>query len=61
MAIVPKRKTSKQRRNKRRTHDSLTAVTTTTCSHCSKQTIPHHACTSCGWYKGRQVVDVKNN
>lgn len=53
---LPKRRHSKSRRNKRRTHQvvggNLTAVT---CSNCSAVVLPHNACGKCGFYKGRKV------
>ncbi|UUD37193.1 50S ribosomal protein L32 [Mycoplasmopsis equigenitalium] len=59
MAIVPKRKTSKQRKHLRRTHDSLTATGTRACSNCSKQIEPHVACQFCGFYKNKKVAGFK--
>ena len=32
---------------------------TTKCAHCSKAILPHHVCPHCGYYKGRQVVQMK--
>jgi large subunit ribosomal protein L32 len=55
---VPKRRQSKTRIRKRRTHDSLTAPQTTDCPHCHKPIMPHRVCAHCGYYKGRSVVPV---
>ncbi len=55
---VPKRKTSKSIRDKRRTHQKTEGVPTTECPECGEARLPHHACPSCGSYKGRTVVDV---
>lgn len=57
---VPKRRTSKSRRDKRRTHDSLTAPTWSTCSNCGEPSKPHHVCAKCGHYKGKKVLELKN-
>lgn len=57
MAIVPKRKTSKQRKHKRRTHDVLTSPTLVTCGTCSGKSLPHHACSNCGFYNGKKVIE----
>lgn len=54
--MVPKRKLSKARKRKRRSHLFLTARATTICEHCSQVTLPHRVCPNCGWYQGRQVV-----
>ncbi|MBL0942359.1 MAG: 50S ribosomal protein L32 [Alphaproteobacteria bacterium] len=55
---VPKRKTSKSKRNMRRAHDSLTVVQSAECSNCGSRKLSHHVCSSCGHYKGRHVVKV---
>lgn len=59
MAIVPKRKTSKQRKHKRRTHDSLTLPNLVVCSNCSNKRKQHHTCLFCGFYNGRKIVAFK--
>jgi large subunit ribosomal protein L32 len=56
---VPKRKTSKSKRDMRRTHQKTAAATTTACPQCGEATLPHHACPSCGTYKGREVIEAK--
>jgi len=53
---VPKRKTSKSRRDKRRTHYKLTKPNIGTCSHCHQPKLPHRACPNCGYYNGRLVA-----
>jgi large subunit ribosomal protein L32 len=55
---VPKRKTSKSRRDKRRTHDRLAAPATSTCPQCGAPKPPHRVCGSCGTYKGRTVIET---
>lgn len=56
---VPKHKTSKSRRDKRRTHQKIDAVNTVECPQCGASKLPHHACKACGTYKGREVLDVE--
>lgn len=53
---VPQNKISKARRNKRRSHDALSAVTAVECSNCGELKRPHHVCPSCGHYDDREVV-----
>ena len=55
---VPKRKTSKSKRDARRTHQKLTGIDTTTCPRCGEAKLPHHACQECGDYKGRTVINT---
>ena len=54
---VPKRKTSKSRRDRRRTAKTrLSLASTNDCPQCKAPKRPHHVCTNCGTYRGRQVV-----
>ena len=55
---VPKQKTSKARRDKRRAHDHLSAPAASTCPQCNAPKVPHRVCASCGTYKGRTIIEV---
>ncbi len=56
---VPKRKTSKARRDKRRAANiKMTAPHLVECKSCHEKMMPHHVCPSCGKYKGEEVVAV---
>ncbi len=55
---VPKRKTSKSKRDKRRTHQKTGAPSISTCPQCGEAKLPHHACSDCGDYKGRTAINV---
>lgn len=57
MAIVPKRKTSKARRDKRRANWKLKKLPTLRiCDHCGMYHLFHRVCKHCGYYRGRQVI-----
>ncbi|MDR1409197.1 MAG: 50S ribosomal protein L32 [Oscillospiraceae bacterium] len=57
---VPKRKTSKARRDRRRSSVwKLTAPTLEKCPKCGEYKRPHRVCTACGQYKGREVIQTK--
>ncbi len=56
---VPKRKTSKARRDKRRSHDGLTAPAVSACPQCGAPKAPHRVCGSCGSYKGRTIIETE--
>ncbi len=56
---VPKRKTSKARRDKRRTHFKLKAINVIECPHCHEPKLPHRVCPHCGKYKGEEIIEVK--
>ncbi len=53
---VPKKKVSRSRRDKRRSHHRLGAETHVECPNCGERTRPHHVCAECGYYRGREVV-----
>ena len=52
----PKRRVSKARRDRRRSHDALSRPAGSTCPECGEVKIPHRACRSCGTYRGREVL-----
>lgn len=56
---VPKRKVSKTRQRKRRTHKKATAPTVVECDKCLQPKLPHRVCPHCGHYAGRHVIDVE--
>lgn len=53
---VPKKKTTKSRRDMRRSHDRITLANHVECPNCGERTLPHHVCRSCGYYRDREVV-----
>lgn len=55
---VPKKKTSKSKRDMRRAHDSLTAPGLSVCPQCKEPKQPHRVCLSCGTYKGKEVKGI---
>ena len=56
---VPKKKSSKSRRNMRRQTwvNRVSSPSTVTCPNCNEPKRPHSVC-KCGHYKGRAVVHV---
>ena len=54
---VPKRKVSKSRRDKRRTHQKTAVPTLSVCPQCKETKLAHHVCHHCGYYKGRTVIE----
>jgi large subunit ribosomal protein L32 len=55
----PKRRHSKSRTAKRRTHDALKPLTLGQCPQCHESKRPHQVCLHCGYYKGRPVRQVE--
>ena len=58
---VPKRRTSVTKKNKRRSHDALTAPNVISCPECGESPMMHHACPPCGMYRGRKVINVEKD
>ncbi|NNN16184.1 MAG: 50S ribosomal protein L32 [Acidimicrobiaceae bacterium] len=56
---VPKRKTSKAKGASRKASAwVLNVPSRSVCPSCRVSKRPHHVCPNCGWYKGRQAVEV---
>lgn len=60
----PKRRHSNTRTRKRRTHDVMKVLAMQACPTCASrdQRTPlarHRVCSVCGFYRGRQVLQVK--
>jgi len=56
---LPKRKHSTARGRKRRTHWKVKATCFGVCPQCKQVKLAHKACVTCGYYDGRQVIEVK--
>ena len=56
---VPKRKTSKARRDSRRANSwKLSLPGIVECSQCHQPKLAHRVCKKCGYYDGRQVINM---
>lgn len=58
---VPKKKVSVSRRNNRRSHHALGAPSLTECPNCGETKLPHHVCSSCGFYRDREVTEPQGS
>ena len=56
---VPKRKTSKSRRNKRRSHHRINFANVIEDKKSGGYRLSHHIDMKTGFYKGRQIFDPK--
>ncbi len=54
---VPKRKTSRARRGKRRAHQGLSLPPSAVCPRCKAPKVPHRVCPSCGYYKNKAFLE----
>lgn len=57
---VPKRKVSRMKRGNRRAHDALSAPAYVEDKESGELRRPHHIDLKTGKYRGRQVLDVKD-
>ncbi len=57
--IAPKSRTSKAKRDRRRSHDALAAPTLSVCPQCNEPKLPHRVCAGCGTYRGRTVINTE--
>lgn len=56
---LTKRRFSKARTASRRAGFKLHPVTLVECPQCHARMVPHRVCPTCGYYAGRQVIQVK--
>lgn len=56
---LPKRRHSKARGRKRRTFWKLKSRQLITCPQCKRPKVIHHICKFCGYYDGKQVIEIK--
>lgn len=56
---VPKKRTSRRRRDMRRAHDHLiVTVATESCPSCGELKQRHRLCDACGTYRGRKLIET---
>ncbi len=55
---VPKKQKTKARKGTRRSHHALKKTQFSICPKCKSAMLPHTMCPNCGYYAGREVVDV---
>jgi large subunit ribosomal protein L32 len=56
---VPKRKKSRSRVASRKGQWKLKPPTNSECPQCHAPKLPHRVCPSCGYYAGREVIEVE--
>jgi large subunit ribosomal protein L32 len=59
--IVPARRTSRARRDLRRSHHALSDPPKATCPQCNEPRAPHRVCRNCGHYNGRTVIETEED
>jgi large subunit ribosomal protein L32 len=56
---LPKRRHSATRGRKRRTHWKIAKTNLAPCPQCKQPKIAHKVCLICGYYNGKQVIEIK--
>lgn len=56
---VQQSKVSKMRVRQRKAANRYKGVQPTTCNNCGAPCLPHRVCKACGYYDGKQVIQVK--
>ena len=55
---VPKQRTSKSKKNKRRSHDAVKPTNQSGCPDCGAPRLSHRVCPNCGKYRGRTIIET---
>ena len=58
MGGVQTQRHTKGKRNRRRSHLALKKIFLAVCGKCDRDVLPHHICAYCGYYNGREIIDV---
>jgi large subunit ribosomal protein L32 len=56
LMAVPKKRTSRTRRDKRRANHRAATPRLNECPRCHSPRLPHRVCPTCGTYAGREVI-----
>lgn len=59
LMAVPKRKTSRSRRDKRRANHGIAGPRLQICPTCRQPKRPHRVCPNCKTYKGREIEPLR--
>lgn len=59
MGALPKQRVTRARQGNRRQHHRLAPRHIVHCPNCREYKQTHHVCLSCGFYAGRQVLDIE--
>ena len=56
---VPKRRTSRSKKGSRRAHHFVVPKGVQYCARCNEPVLPHRICPNCGFYQGREVINME--
>lgn len=55
---VPRQRHTKSKTGRRRSHHALKKLEVFNCPKCGEPILPHKICRSCGFYKGKEVINT---
>jgi len=55
---IPRSKHTKSKRNQRRMHIYIKHPALSICPKCGKEIRPHTLCWNCGYYKGKEIINL---
>jgi large subunit ribosomal protein L32 len=55
---VPTQRRTKSQRNQRRMHIFTKVPALTICPKCGSSVLPHTVCQNCGYYRGKEAINV---
>lgn len=56
--MVNRMRATRAHRDNRRSHHALDDVRLSKCSNCSAMHLRHTLCTTCGFYRGKKILDM---
>lgn len=56
----PKKRLTATRSGNRQSHDALKKISLSNCPKCKAKVAPHTVCQNCGFYKGKKVLELKD-
>ncbi len=59
MGAQPKKKISRSRQGKRRSHLNNLSVHLVACPRCRQPVPSHTVCSFCGYYRGQEVLEIE--
>ncbi len=57
--MVNRMRHNRSQRGSTRSHHALKGIALTKCSECNSPVIRHQACSNCGKYRGKVVIDLE--
>jgi large subunit ribosomal protein L32 len=60
LTMVNRMRHNRSQRGSTRSHHALKGLALTKCSECNSAIMRHQACTNCGKYRGKTVVELKS-